>query len=380
MKDLQEIAPKVGTLIQEGQSEEEIFQYLSPFLNADSETVEKVSEQLANLPHEVTVRILQRMLERVEEKRIRKTIKRSLYRLKSKGIPVGEISQDKGRSILRPLQVEPPEGYGTALDPLGQRLLILVIPHAGRGVTVLHGVTSDIQGLVNFVGAEMTRREFRGFFENLQKESPLPLAEMEVPYVGFLFVQAYRLTLEKKGMPPQDYLHRKNEIERVKKEYEKPLIYTYLPKEEVEDDERWLRRGADLLRDEPFAAWSVEEDKIKPYAESLQEAQESKLFLNKSQREVRGQEIYLKAMTEIFSEENKRLYQHRLEETAYVLYRLGKEEEAKISLGVAIDLEKPLNPIQPNAFLFQLVVKSIYNLLAEAQEEKGKENSLIIKP
>jgi hypothetical protein len=45
-----------------------------------------------------------------------------------------------------------------------------------------------------------------------------------------------------------------------------------------------------------------------------------------------------------------------------------------------MDLEKPLNPIQPNPFLFQLVVKSIFSLLAEAHEKKAKEVSLIVKP
>ncbi len=380
MEDLREITQKVRTLIQEGKSAEEIFQFLSPFLNKGSETVGKLAEQLANLPHEVTARILRRMLEGTEEKNVRRSIKRSLYRLRSKGILSGEASQGRGRSILRPLQVEPPEGFGTSIDPFGHRLLILVIPHPGRGVTAMYGMASDAQGLINFTGAEMTRREFKGFFENLRGESPLPLVEMEVSYVGFLFSKAYQLTLEKTGTPPQDYLHLKNEIEKVKKEYEKPLIYSYLPREEMEGDERWLRKGGDLLKDELFAPWIIEEAKIRPYAESLLEIQESKLFLNQGQKEVQGQEVYLKAMTEIFYGESKRLYQHRLEETAYILHQLGKEEAAKISLSVAVDLEKPLNPIQPNPFLFQLVVKSIYHLLAEAQEKNEKEPSLIIKP
>ena len=380
MEELQEIIQKVKTLIEEGKSGEEIFQFLSPFLNQGSESVERLAEHLANLPYEVTFSILQRMLEGAEEKRVRKAIKRSLYRLRSKGIPVGQISQEKGRSILRPLQVEPPEGYGTSIDPLGHRLLILVIPHAGRGVSVMHGMTSDIQGLINFMGAEMTRKEFKGFFENLHRDVSMPLLEMEAPYVGFLFVQAYRLTLEKKGTPPQDYLHLKHEIEKVKKEYEEALIYRYLSKEEMEGSERWLRRGGDLLKDGLIASWIIEEDKIRPYAKLLSEAQESKLFLNQAQKEIRGQEIYLQAVTEIFSEGNRRLYQHRLEETAYIFHQMGKEEEAKISLSVAVDLEKPLNPIQPNPFLVQLVVQSISLLLEQAREKKEKGDSLIIQP
>jgi hypothetical protein len=70
-------------------------------------------------------------------------------------------------------------------------------------------------------------------------------------------------------------------------------------------------------------------------------------------------------------------YNSDAQEMAYVLLKLGREEEAKISLSVAIDLERPLNPIKPNPFLFQLVAKSIYPLLAGAQEKREKEVSLI---
>ncbi len=315
--------------MEEGKSEEEVFRFLSPFLKKGPETTEKLADQLATLPHETTAGILQQMLAETGEKRVRKTIKRSLYRLRAKGVSVREVSRDRGRSVLQPLQAEPPEGFGTGIDPVGHRLLILVIPHAGRGLTVMHAVIGDTQGLVDFTGAEMTRKEFKSFFENLQEESVFPLVEMEASYVGFLFSRAYHLTLEKKGTPPQDYLHLKNEIERVRKEYEKPLIYGCLSKEEMEGDERWLRKGGDLVKDELFMAWVIEEDKIGPYAEALRETQESKLFLNQSQKEARFQEIYLKAMTEIFSEERKRLYQRRLEETAYILTQIGKRRRGK---------------------------------------------------
>ena len=66
MDELQEIIQKVKTLIQEGKSVEEVFQFLSPFLNQGSESIERLAEHLANLPYGVTVSILQRMLEGAE--------------------------------------------------------------------------------------------------------------------------------------------------------------------------------------------------------------------------------------------------------------------------------------------------------------------------
>jgi hypothetical protein len=380
MEDVQKLVGEVKALIQEGKSGEEVCQFLSPWLRGDTGIAEELAEELARIPHETTVRILYRMLKGAEEKKLQKTIKRSLYRLKGKGIRVDDVSSDQGRSILRPLQTEPPEGFGTGIDLRGQRLLMLAVPRTGRGMRVMHGVVSDTQGLINFVGEEMTRREFRGFFENLQEKSPFPLVKMDAPYVGFLFSEAYRLTLERKGTPPQDYLHVKGEIEGVKREHAFPLIYTFLSKDEIEREERRLQRGGELLKDELFVTWGIEEDAIRPYADGIVAAQESKLYLHPNQKEARYQEVYLKAMTELFSEEMKVLYRHRLEETAYLFHQLGKTEEAKTALSVAVDLEKPLNPIQPNPFLFQLVARSIQTLLAETREKEKRDPALIVKP
>jgi hypothetical protein len=320
------------------------------------------------------------MLNVSKEKKVRKMIKRSLYRLRSKGITIEEVSLDKGRSILRPLEAEPPKGFGGGFDFLGQRFLLLVIPHTGRGWTVMQGVISDTEGFIDFSGEEMTRKGFKAFFEEIQGKSPFPFVEMDPPYVGFIFDQAYPLTLEKRGSPPQDYLRLKGEIERIKKEYERPLVYSYLQADEMVADDRFLRRGGDLLKVDLFQGWRIEQDQIQRYADEVWEAEESKIVLNQTQKEARFQGIYQKALSELFAGERRQLYRRRLEEMAYVLFKLGREEEARISLAVAIDLEKPVNPIQPNPFLFQLVVKSIFTLLAEAYEKKEKEPSLIVKP
>jgi len=203
---------------------------------------------------------------------------------------------------------------------------------------------------------------------------------MEPSYVGFLLAHALQLTLEKGKAPPQDFLRFKGEIEGIKKEYERPLIYSLLQENEIEGDDRILRRGGELLQTDLFSSWRIEEEQIRPYADEVWEAEESKIVLNKTQKEARFQEIYQRALSDLFPGERRFLYQRRLEEMAYILFKLGKEEEGRISLSEAIDLRKPPNLIQPNPFLFQLVIKSIFTLLAEAYEKKTKEPSFIIKP
>jgi hypothetical protein len=380
MDDIQILFEQIKADIVNGKSEEEIFQHLRPLLGKGSEESTRLAELMVTIPNQMTGRLLHRMFEVTQDKRVRKIIKRSLYRLKSKGIAVEEILSDKEKPVLRPLQVEPKEGFASGIDSLGQRLLWLILPHPGRGLTVMHGIVSDQDGIVDFSRDEMTRKGFRSFFEEVQEKNPFSFVEMVPSYVAFLFTQVYQLNLQK-GNSSQDYLRAKSEIEDVKKDYAKPLIYSHLQADDIAGDDRMLKRGAELLKADAYSSWRIEEEEqIRPYADEVWEAEESKIVLNQAQKDARFQTIYLKALSDLFPEEKKSLYRRRLEEMAYVLLKLGKDEEAKISLSVAMDLEKPLNPIQPNPFLFQLVIKSIFALLAEAYEKKSKEVSLIAKP
>ena len=380
MENVQALIETIKSDIQNDKSEEEVTQSLLPLFGKNPEFDEQVADRLSTIPDVKIAKVLQKMLQVCNEKRVRKNIKRSLYRLKSKGVAVEEIPPRREESILRPLQAEPPKGFGGGFDFLGQRFLLLAVPHAGRGWTVMQGVISDTEGLIDFSGEEMTRKGFKEFFEGVQAKSPFPLVEMEASYVGFLFLQAYQHSLEKKGTLPQAYLRSKSEIEGIKKDYERPLIYSFLQADAIADDERMLRRGGDLLKADLFNSWKIAEDSIRPYADEVWEAEESKIVLNQTQKEARFQGVYQKALSELFSGERRLLYKRRLEEMAYLLYKLGREEEARISLAVAIDLEKPLNLIQPNPFLFQLVTQSIFALLAEVYEKRAKEPSLIVKP
>jgi hypothetical protein len=380
MEDIQALFEQVKADISNGKSGEEIFQSLLPLLEKDSQTGGKLAELLVTIPDKIIAGLLHQMFKVTQDKKVRKIIKRSLYRLKSKGIVVEGILFDKESPVLRPLQADPKEGFASGIDFLGHRLLWLVIPHPGRGLTVMHGIVSDMDGIVDFSQEEMTRKGFRSFFGEVQEKNPFPFVKMEPSYIAFLFTQAYQLHLDKKGNSPQEYLRAKSEIESFKKVYAKPLIYSTLQADEIAGDDRMLRKGGDLLKADVFYSWRIGEDQIRPYADEVWEAEHSKIVLNQAQKEVRFQGIYQKALTELFSGERKFLYQRRLEEMAYVLLKLGRDEEAKISLSAAMDLEKPLNPIQPNPFLFQLVVKSIFSLLAEAHEKKAKEVSLIVKP
>lgn len=378
MEDPHRLIDKVKADIQSEKSDDDIFQSLSSFLGKDPESDAQFFELLATIPHVKTAKLLQRLSEISGQKKLKKVMKRSLYRLKGKGIAVEEVPSSRGGSILRPLQAEPPEGFGSGIDFLGERLLVLAIPYRGRRWKVMEGVVSDLNGLVDFSNDEMPRKEFRTFLDEVRRKNPFPLVEMEPPYAGFLFHQAYQITVSRNGPIPPNYARCKDEIEKIRKDYERPLIYWDIRAEEVMEDDRLLKRSGELLKSDVMETWRIEEDQIRPYADAVREAEESKIVLSQAQRDARIHAVYQKVLMDLFSGERRLLFKRRLEETAYLFLKLGREEEAKMSLAAALDLEKPLHPIQPNPFLYQLVIKSIFTALKVADEKK--EPSLIVKP
>ena len=380
MDNVETLVDRLKAEIEDGQPAEEIFEFLKPFLGKDAETDAQVADALATLAHPGAARLLVRMLAFAGSKKLAKTIKRSLYRLKGRGIAVEEMPRDQGESVFRAPRAEPSRGFGSGIDPLGERFLLLALPRPGRGWAVIQAGVSDTLGLVNFVGDEMTRKGFRQVMNELREKFPFPLVDMEPSYVGFLIAQAYQLTVQREVPLPRDYVHFKADIDSVKKEYEKPAAYSYLRIDETTDADRYVRRAGDLLKVDIFADWIIETDQIQPYADAVREAEESKLILNALQKEARIQEVYQKALSELFAGERRVLYERRLAEMADVLFKLGREEEARISLAAAMDLEKPMNPFQPNPFLLQLVITSILRRLKDAYEKKVKEGSLIVKP
>lgn len=378
MENIEEIIEIIKKDIEEDRSGKDILQWVLLNFRDGQKLNKNTVELLATIQHPRIAEILNALLEIPIEKEVKKAIKRSLYRLKSKGVIAEDISPKNENPVFRPLPRESPKGFAGNIDSIGQRILILVTPIGPRGLNLMYGVTSDIEGLVSFVDSEFTRKQFRSFIEDIKERDKMILVEIEPSYVSHLFFKAYGLNLEKGKEIPRRFITFKGVIEKVKRDYDKPLIYSYLKEEDIEGDDHLLRQGGELLGLDLFKEWMIDEKEIRHYGDMIWEAESSRIVLTKLQKAARFQDIYRRALCELFTDEKRFLYQKRLEETAYVLLKLGRDEEARISFAQALDLKRPLNTFQPNPFLFQLVVRSIHYVLEEAFKEK--ESSLILRP
>jgi hypothetical protein len=65
---------------------------------------------------------------------------------------------------------------------------------------------------------------------------------------------------------------------------------------------------------------------------------------------------------------------------AYILWKMGKKREAGMAVSAAVDLKTPFSTIEPNPFVWNLLLKSLYALMERERggKERGEESSRLI--
>jgi hypothetical protein len=339
-----------------------------------------IAESLAYLPASGSADMLSQMVTEAQSKPLKKAIKRSLYRLKERGI----IVEDRGPEDSRASILCPPtrisEGYLSSIDYLGDRLVWLTQPRVTKGLYFFQALINDTEGIKDFQGTEITKKMYRDYLTRFRKENLMPIVETEPSYCQFLIQEAYTMATKRGHSVPTGYLEWKDIVEKPSVEPQRPLIYSCYEEETIKADESLLTRSETLFELPEFSNWVIKPDEIEQYAEKINEASKSKLILTPIQKQERISQIYNDAAEELFDEERHLLYKKRLEEAAYIIYKLGREEEAKICLAAALALRSEGMPSSRHPFLLALVKRSLSSAIWE-EEQKARENlSFIVKP
>ncbi len=381
LQAVQTIIDRVSLYQRQEEDSQRSLEFISQFLGKSAELDTAIVDGLARIPSRATAMILMEMEASCRSKALLKAIRRSLYRLKQRGISFDDTrGRERGVPVLRPLQGIQPKGFMSGIDYLGNRIIILTLPRVPRGLLTLYALVSDIEGIVNFQRNEMTRKGFHTFLGDLKERGEFPIVDIPPAYGRFLLEEASALT-EKMGKSlPQDFLAAKREISDIGDGIDGPLIYQFLDEDEIRGNDRFLVDSKKLLEMDGTITWLLEPEDVGPYVEAVRGAEESKIALSPTQKEEWLQGIYQRALGELFPAERRLLYKRRLEEMAYILFKLDRTDEARCCLAAALDLEREISSFHPNPFLLQLVITSIYSVMAARDEKAEAEPSLIIRP
>jgi hypothetical protein len=322
--------------------------------------------------------LLHRLASKSSSKAVLKTIRRSIFRLKTQGIEVEGIG-DSSPAVFRPPQAVPSEGHISPLDSAGTRFVWLVRPQLPQGVMVFHAVLSDMEGIVDFQSFMTSRKKYHQYLQEFREKVPWEIVEAAPDYCLGLISEAAETT-QKKGQPfPEDFMETRELMGAPPQLPLKPLIYGFLNEEEWKGRSDLLDRSPSLFQLPYFEDWFLEEKEVEKYLGLLKEASESPLVLSAYQKEARFLDIYRQAVSELFDPGRKSLYRRRLEEMAYFLWKIGKESEAQLSVVTALNMEMEGGVLSTHPFLLELVKRTLADRLQEEAEKKAKEKDLLIK-
>lgn len=376
-----EILQEVRTAQDQDIVPQKLLTKISSFLQKDPSLAIPLIEGLTTIPTPQTAQLLHEMMSTTEEKGVNKAIRKTLYRLRQRGI-IWEKRPYQERSVLHPPELGEPQGYLGAMDSTGSMVVVVARPRLLGGMRVYFSIVNDLEGIDRFERNDLTKGGFKEFIDRLLSSEEFPVVEAPGGYCLHLLKEAAGRSHRLIKSLPTGFQGAQREMQEVVWEGSVPLVYEYIEEEAVKDTARLLKESGSLHRIVPFSTWFLNPDEVRTYTEALREADESHIILTPQQKDARLSSIYMEALQELFPEEKRLLWKRRLEETAYVLWKTGQEQEARRAVSAALDLKTPFNPIEPNPFIWNLMLKSIYAQMVPYYEERQKEEekSLIVTP
>jgi hypothetical protein len=339
----------------------------------------KIIDFLGSCADENSVYLLNQLLEGTEDKELSKGIKKTLYRLKNKGI---EVSEPK--TTTPPTEKEdplpPPTAYFTTMDPLGERLILAIKPKSDQELNIFQFLVSDQKGINDLIASVTTPKEFASYLEKISVAKDITMVEIDLDYCHFLIKEASNKNHASGTNLPEHFFLWKKYFGSNGTQLDKAAIYTLLNTEEIKSQALLLQRSEDLVGKYPFAYWLLEWKLLIDCYKELYEMENSPIVLTDPQKESRTAEITKKTARLFFDDNNRMLFKRRLEEIAYILFKTDREEDAQSALAAALAFEPGGVASEDHPFALKTVEKNFAFLKEQSQKEKRSDTGRIILP
>ena len=331
------------------------------------------------LNDESPISLLLALRDAFKEKNVAKAIKRTLFKLKKKGVSTEAFDNEDSTSstILKPLQKEAPVCYVGPVYGFGFRSVLVILHRKGKGLDMGFGMVSDEEGIQEFLFNNVSKTIAKEFKENISEQAG-PLVETSLSHAAAILEEAYQKHLTVKSDVPDGYLELRPWLLENATALDRFDIYDLMP--ELPDSHHILTDSQlwEFFDHELMDSWLIDPEALRPFMEDMFKVQESPIVLTEAQKADRIREIKEKCMGGIFSPEKRELLKRRLEEMGYVFFKLGEEETAGLALAAAHTVDQESTIIKANPVIETLLERSLgyYNkAMEEGDPEQVQEES-----
>ena len=335
---------------------------------------------LGRIAEAAAVEALEKIENDARDKVLRKEIRRSLFKLSQKGLVVPEARTSSSSGVTSLLKsASDTEAYMSAVDGAGGRLLWIVKPQAGHGLQTIQAMLSDREGLLRLGGAQIRRKELRNMAREIKDKHGIEMISLPWEYADQTLYAAYEKTKAQGRSGFENFHELRAVIGAAKPKQQEHPIYRRLNADDVTGGS-WREQSRRLMEEPELRFWFLDEDWVTPYLSQLEEAKSSRLVLNQLQKEERLAGIVRDAVKAFCADEIGRVLQRRMEDMALYFLETGRDDAARLSLAVAIQIGAGDPGPLDISFLTGLVQKSFGFYLSQQKTKQADEPSFIVKP
>jgi hypothetical protein len=360
-------------------AEDASIEQLESALGADPETALAVAERCGALRSVESATLLARIeREARQDKLLRREARRSLYRLKQKGIEPNPQAAPQAIGPRPALGGPEAEGLLSFGDATGDRLVWILKPRSGGGLLHLSTVVNEPAGLKEAVLAEVSRKGIRGLREELRARHGLRLMEVDWRYCDWLSAEGYERARTRAAASESVARYPQLRLQLFAFA-SKPFATLLRPS--VAGDAAQLPSSAFLFEEPELQHWFLTEETLRPYLERYREIRDSPIVLDRPAQLARIEEIVQDALGELFAGEGAASWRRRLDEAAFLFDGTGRPASARRAAAVVSELGQRSTG-RGIPFFEELVRRSFGAFLArEAEREREeKADSVLVTP
>ncbi|MGH0030687.1 MAG: hypothetical protein ACQGVC_12910 [Myxococcota bacterium] len=268
-------------------------------------------------------------------KTARKSMRRVLHRLRSSGVAVPETPPAAVVAKLPDVDDSVEEARVSPLDPRGARIVYLALDHPSGGVRLFETVVDDLHGVLGFEVYNSGRSRIRKFLREFERAGARRAAPVTPDAARALIARAVAAQPSARPLP-RGFNEWRSRLTEPGADPRTPaeIVCAELshdgvdPGEAFERAKQWIAAGT-------VGPWPPDPDRAREAAGRIAEAGKGTLVVSQGAREEQVERALAEAIPSLFDEAFRAVTATRFEETAYVLWKTGQEDDARLALCVA---------------------------------------------
>jgi hypothetical protein len=312
------------------------------------------------------------------DKLLHKEVRRSLYRLEQRGVPVPHAAAAPPAMLATGPALE---GYVSAVDGHGDQLVWLVKPRPS-GVAHLFAVINDPDGLREVDLTETTRKALRRAQEEMASRHELRMVAADWRYCDYLIHRAFHWATERGLSITGDYPGFRAQLTKAAVQELPSLARSELDADAVRAEARLLAESESLLEEKEFRTWYFDPETLRPYLDEARQIKDSPLVLGEAQQDERMRSVLDRAVEELYGGDRRLSWVRRFDAMAYFFHATNRRAAARRALAVALALEASTRGGRDIPFCETLVRSTlvVFMQLEEKREQEEAKSSLVVTP